>query len=410
MRGETSPKSILVLVHNHFNPLPSCEGRPDAREIRIISGEFQSTPLMRGETYSDKTATDQPISFQSTPLMRGETAALCRLRMCRKDFNPLPSCEGRPSFAVSFISRADFNPLPSCEGRRMTRQHSKRLLIFQSTPLMRGETSAARVILVNDFYFNPLPSCEGRLFRLLSIPCHQQISIHSPHARGDVLSLYSKQTYLISIHSPHARGDVMLLLVGAVAHDFNPLPSCEGRHITSRIKIANRHIKHHTASEGRHISARSKLPNIHISIHSPHARGDQYIVSCKWYPFEISIHSPHARGDGSQADFKAQFDISIHSPHARGDLIMTAYLDGIKRFQSTPLMRGETKRFCSMLMVHWISIHSPHARGDSRKPGIMHMQKHFNPLPSCEGRQHKPPKILLDSRQSIQQKHHSSFF
>ena len=34
----------------------------------------------------------------------------------------------------------------------------------------------------------------------------------------------------------------------------------------------------------------------------------------------------------------------------------------------------------------------------------------FNPLPSCEGRQHKPLKIRLDSRQFIQQNHHSSFF
>ena len=44
---------------------------------------------------------------------------------------------------------------------------------------------------------------------------------------------------------------------------------------------------------------------------------------------------------------------------------------------------------------------------DEGREGI---RNHFNPLPSCEGRQHKPLKIRLDSRQFIQQKHHSSFF
>ena len=57
-------------------------------------------------------------------------------------------------------------------------------LLFQSTPLMRGET---RVEPKN---------------RVLTL-----ISIHSPHARGDQLVALSPCLGLISIHSPHARGD-----------------------------------------------------------------------------------------------------------------------------------------------------------------------------------------------------------
>ena len=56
----------------------------------------------------------------------------------------------------------NFNPLPSCEGRLSTMPFLMMRLIFQSTPLMRGET-----IVYN------------------CVDMHITISIHSPHARGD---------------------------------------------------------------------------------------------------------------------------------------------------------------------------------------------------------------------------------
>ena len=149
---------------------------------------------------------------------------------------------------------------------------------------------------------------------------------------------------------------------------------------------------------------------------------------------EISIHSPHARGDIIQKDVgKRPIFISIHSPHARGDTKdKNAGLRAIA-FQSTPLMRGET------LTASWHGVLSknfnplpscegrrstvsspfsplfnfnplPSCEGRLRGLKLVYGNRHFNPLPSCEGRQHKPLKIRLDSRQSIQQKHHSSFF
>ena len=86
-------------------------------------------------------------------------------------------------------------------------------------------------------------------------------------------------------------------------------------------------------------------------------------------------------------DYTRDLKISIRSPHARGDKDRKPISKRNLTFQSAPLMRGETQR-----------------------PQQTAKHTYFNPLPSCEGRQHKPPKILLDSRQSIQQKHHSSFF
>ena len=72
MRGETvynSKLKILIRISIHsphargdknhrdkessllyFNPLPSCEGRPNTKQPTKTTMTFQSTPLMRGET------------------------------------------------------------------------------------------------------------------------------------------------------------------------------------------------------------------------------------------------------------------------------------------------------------------------------------------------------------------------
>ena len=83
----------------------------------------------------------------------------------------------------------------------------------------------------------------------------------------------------------------------------------------------------------------------------------------------------------------------------------------VERFQSAPLMRGETASGEKKPLkdLHFNPLPSCEGRHDGGRAAHA-ADPDFNPLPSCEGRQHKPPKILLDSRQSIQQKHHSSFF
>ena len=81
------------------------------------------------------------------------------------------------------------------------------------------------------FNFNPLPSYEGRRFTVNLQLHHMCISIHSPHTRGDSISLQKSiriyvslhnktmihrfsglylpqpNVNVISIHSPHTRGD-----------------------------------------------------------------------------------------------------------------------------------------------------------------------------------------------------------
>ena len=151
------------------------------------------------------------------------------------------------------------------------------------------------------------------------------ISIHSPHARGDGERLpHAKQGGNISIHSPHARGDLT----------HGP----------------------------------SYLAVVPISIHSPHARGDAIQGIRRPARTSTFQSTPLMRGEtfwlnrcGSrfsnfnplpscegrletrcQQGFCAH-PISIHSPHARGDAgSSTQEGETYHKFQSTPLMRGET--------------------------------------------------------------------
>ena len=195
---------------------------------------FQSTPLMRGETAINSAY--QPLDeFQSTPLMRGETSLRAPRFAERSYFNPLPSCEGRRGIStlisVTCISihsphaRGDQVYVELFRERQDISIHSPHargdlrlflpllhLLIFQSTPLMRGETA---------FFW------EARI--------SFKISIHSPHARGDVQRVIFDEFIPISIHSPHARGDLNAIKNTSIFFHFNPLPSCEGRPCCKRL-------------------------------------------------------------------------------------------------------------------------------------------------------------------------------
>ena len=72
IRGETFSGRSQGQQYSHFNPLPSYEGRPTVAPGQGQAVLFQSTPLVRGETALPKVPKGGE-SFQSTPLMRGET-------------------------------------------------------------------------------------------------------------------------------------------------------------------------------------------------------------------------------------------------------------------------------------------------------------------------------------------------
>ena len=146
--------------------------------------------------------------------------------------------------------------------------------IFQSTPLMRGETRwwlhgySAVCISIHS------PHARGDN---IGVTTNQQmiISIHSPHARGDPRFRPAPQNHIISIHSPHARGDCLdSKPVYMPFADFNPLPSCEGRLPRREMDIIRSNFNPLPSCEGRP-ERRRTATFTHISIHSPHARGDR---------------------------------------------------------------------------------------------------------------------------------------
>ena len=146
----------------------------------------------------------------------------------------------------------------------------------------------------------------------------------------------------ISIRSPHARGDINLAGVQPHHHHFNPLPSCEGRRALETRCTAALEFQSAPLMRGETAAAADSASLQRISIRSPHARGDKLTFIAGHALPSISIRSPHARGDADLALFKSLGVISIRSPHARGDGYLAGAVVETLRFQSAPLMRGET--------------------------------------------------------------------
>ena len=219
-------------------------------------------------------------------------------------------------------------------------RHSRSL--FQSTPLMRGETrlrppgcTGGRISIHSPHargdgegaagcgwikHFNPLPSCEGRLWcatrcgtisTFQSTPLirgetrkehgeheHQHISIHSPHARGDTSATMIRVANSQFQSTPLMRGETTAQqVIGNPTFYFNPLPSCEGRLSRNRRPHIRTLFQSTPLMRGETADAAATGKRLAISIHSPHARGDRRCIRPHTGLPTISIHSPHARGD-----------------------------------------------------------------------------------------------------------------
>ena len=125
----------------NFNPLPSCEGKPHGRFKTIADNPFQSTPLTRGETRIKKHEhRDQCISIHS-PHARGDRVGAAITNLRNRISIHSPHARGDRVHAKRERGGvSNFNPLPSCEGRRYDGAVQRHKILFQSTPLMRGET------------------------------------------------------------------------------------------------------------------------------------------------------------------------------------------------------------------------------------------------------------------------------
>ena len=229
---------------------------------------------------------------------------------------------------------------------------------------MRGETSLYQTIR----YPRPIsihsPHARGDLCRRAHL--HQRvISIHSPHARGDLCwPASSPRRRSISIHSPHARGDDIRPPEPCLNADFNPLPSCEGRLPGGVPTVCLHRFQSTPLMRGETFLASHRFCSF-VFQSTPLMRGETVNIPLYLSPCSpISIHSPHARGDADDHRKGYVVCISIHSPHARGDVGTIPSLPISKNFNPLPSCEGRRIEGHVSPWAIIISIHSPHARGD----------------------------------------------
>ena len=117
------------------------------------------------------------------------------------------------------------------------------------------------------------------------------ISIHSPHTRGDPSDRASGYRLpRISIHSPHARGDIFPVSFFFPLTDFNPLPSCEGRHAFYSANLSAESFQSTPLMRGETAANGWAHLRIVISIHSPLTRGDSISLQ-KSIRIYVSLHN-----------------------------------------------------------------------------------------------------------------------
>ena len=191
--------------------------------------------------------------------------------------------------------------------------------------------------------------------------------------------------YTISIHSPHARGDLTSNPLQLGFTHFNPLPSHEGRlwavnHLFTIFRFQSTPL---TRGETMWVSSAFRLRQ--ISIHSPHTRGDSAQRRRVRPPLYFNPLPSH-EGRHVSGDRQPQHSHFNPLPSHEGRRSSALRCPKILSFQSTPLTRGETRGMDKKDTRDKISIHSPHTRGDGAFGRIGRGLWDFNPLPSHEGR------------------------
>ena len=190
------------------------------------------------------------------------------------------------------------------------------------------------------------------------------ISIHSPHARGDIFPLPYCTTLTYFNPLPSCEGRRLGLRQFYQSNNFNPLPSCEGRLLLLHPVTAPARFQSTPLMRGETMTSANTAAACYISIHSPHARGDMR-HACKSIDLPAFQSTPLMRGETITLLMLGYFPVNFNPlPSCEGRLRRDIHFMRMCRFQSTPLMRGETLLRNYAEFVCLISIHSPHARGD----------------------------------------------
>ena len=214
--------------------------------------------------------------------------------------------------------------------------------LFQSTPLIRGETWSPNILL-NLSQFQSTPLIRGETNGASSRNARWRISIHSPHTRGDLIRMSVRLRTLSFQSTPLIRGETSSIVLGRFSHLFQSTSLIRGETWKLRFPRCQYAISIHFPHTRGDLYVKNRINyKYYISIHFPHTRGD-FREHRTFTAKRISIHFPHTRGDDGAAENRMEQRISIHFPHTRGDICKVYCVDIIRRFQSTSLIRGETR-------------------------------------------------------------------
>ena len=167
--------------------------------------------------------------------------------------------------------------------------------------------------------FNPLPSHEGRLYQVHSRREHPGISIHSPHTRGDQIGhgAASVASYFNPLPSHEGR-PADYAARELFTSDFNPLPSHEGRPGLATILQPERNFNPLPSHEGRLIARHRAGREIYFNPLPSHEGRPERSAGMNTPVYFNPLPSHEGRRDGEPDVWRT------------------------RRFQSTPLTRGET--------------------------------------------------------------------
>ena len=207
------------------------------------------------------------------------------------------------------------------------------------------------------------PHAEGDL-DILCLFVIGLVSIHAPHAEGDNATVELVQDFLVSIHAPHAEGDSSRTCNATKVSSFNPRPPCGGRR---------------DADELAGIAA-------DVSIHAPHAEGDPETAV---RAFRHTGFNPRPPCGGR---LEAICEIYIpavtfqSTPPMRRATTNAAVLPREVRFQSTPPMRRATRQRQTMPISRQFQSTPPMRRATRTACAPVRPCSRFNPRPPCGGR------------------------
>ena len=174
---------------------------------------------------------------------------------------------------------------------------------------------------------------------------------------------------------------------GRSAPDFNPLPSYEGRLAFVQPKVTPSTLfQSAPLSRGETMNNWSGIWDKILFQSTPLMRGETDTKTCSQVTSRDFNPFPSCEGRRRSRCFPARRPQFQSAPLMRGETELGEIMCPGDPFQSTPLTRGETRLNGALCADGRISIHSPHTRGDIQefKQRITH--SNFNPLPSYEGR------------------------